>query len=609
VPLQTAKFGPFTQGVIDRANPSLGLAGAVKKGRALIFTGLQQYRIRPGDAVAMTFQDDQATAADVTSVCAIVPFDDGALVVAHSTVTSAAYLYRVNSTLTAWYNAAGVLQSTTIARPVGALWTAIATAPDVLIAEGLGVAYIAHTEGADASTLAFPTKTFTQPGTIGTLTSDLDGSGGAENLYFLGVVSFKNHLWGWGMGAGTIAANVYRPELARYSQPSFGSFRSTDSITLGDRVRSQREKVVAGVVAGDSLFLGGPFKLSRVTGFGRNSWMREQLGDQKYGIVGPKAACAAGDWLYAWGPRGPYRCHASGSPEQRWDAIAAQVALVVNASKIVATYDEGEDLVKFFHDAGAGVRTVAAYHVARECWLGPDDDIGLAIRHATTISPVYASTAAPTVGPDGAPTNASTTNVTADGGRANWLAGDSVATTRVEYRRIGDAEWVVVVEVLPAGITSYDFVGLGSVTDYEWRVAHEKESQRSAYLGPGSGSRFTTLSTAAGLVPPTALALQQIGGFNGRADVLATWANSHIAPAKTEVQFFGPSVTVPEESLFGTVQTVDCPGSSVIVGTVDIIHGGGGFYWARARHTRSGFDPSAWSTPVAVEVSLSGELG
>jgi hypothetical protein len=96
------------------------------------------------------------------------------------------------------------------------------------VAEGLGVAYIAHATGADASSLSFPLKQFTDSTrAIATVTSDIDASGGAESIYALGCVSFQQHLWIWGFGSGTTATNAYRPELARFSQPNFATSRNS----------------------------------------------------------------------------------------------------------------------------------------------------------------------------------------------------------------------------------------------------------------------------------------------------------------------------------------------------------------------------------------------
>jgi hypothetical protein len=114
------------------------------------------------------------------------------------------------------------------------------------------------------------------PARSATLSSDLDSSGGAEDLYALGTIAFQQHLWIIGVGRGAAAANHYRPELARYSNPSSAVFSPADSLTLGNRVRSEREKIIAGIVAGDSLFLGSPFALTRITGFGRTSWYKKR---------------------------------------------------------------------------------------------------------------------------------------------------------------------------------------------------------------------------------------------------------------------------------------------------------------------------------------------
>lgn len=599
-------LGPFVGGVVDQTNRSLQTRGTLKRARSLVMLGTGKLAARGGSALAMTFKDDAGSPANVTAVCAIVPFSDGALVVAHSTNTNKAYLYRTNSTLTGWYNAAGVLQNNTNAQPIGALWTSITTAPDVLIAEGLGEAYIAHTEGADSSALVFATKKYTQPGTIATFTADLDGSGGAEDIYALGVESFQNHLWFWGFGSGTIAANGYRPELARYGGPNFTAPIGADSITVGNRVRSQREKIIAGKAVGSALFLAGPFLLVRVTGNGRSSWFKKPLGNDPFGVVGPKAMCAAGDYLWAWGPRGPYRCHEAGLPEPKWEPIAAAIAGVVNTSRIVASFDEGRDLVRFYYDAGNGVRTYCAYHTVRNVWLGPDDDTGLAIRAAATVSPVYASTAAPTIGPAGAPSSASTTAVTTSSATANWTAGDSVATTRVEYRRQSDTAWTIAVASLAAGVASYVITGLTSNVAYEWRAVHLKDGIESSYLGPAAATQFTTASTT--LTAPSSLALSS-ANVPGYVDITAAWTNGEVEPGtKTEVHFSGPSVGAPAAGTYVQAETIDVPGASSTSGPPAAIRvNTTGRYWVKVRHTRDGYTESSFTSAVSIDVTVTGD--
>src|SRR5690349_14335272 len=165
MPLTQAAFGPFQSGVLDTANPSQPLAGILKSALGVRYTGGGKLATRDGSRVVLTLKDDQGSPADVTSVIALAPFSDSALAVAHSTVTSKVYLYRLASTMDDWYDATGALQGTTSPHPVGVLWTSVTTAPDVTIAEGLGVAYLAHSEPVVGSTLTFATRSFTAPGT------------------------------------------------------------------------------------------------------------------------------------------------------------------------------------------------------------------------------------------------------------------------------------------------------------------------------------------------------------------------------------------------------------------------------------------------------------
>lgn len=674
-------LGPFTGGVVDLTNRSLETRGTLKRARSLVLLGNGKLAAKGGSTLALTLKDDQGSPANVTAVCDVLPFNDGALAIAHSTTTNKLYLYHLNATLTGWYNTAGALQSTLLPEPRAILWASITTAPFVLVAEGLGLAYIAHTEAADGSALAYPTRVFnpsptalsvtsiTRAGATATLTAaaahklrtgdrvtvaganeteynvtaivtvtgtttftyavsgtpaspatgtitytalvtlfqaDLDASGAAEDIYALGVQSFKNHLWYWGFGSGTTAANGYRPELARFSGPSFTTPIGADSITIGDRVRSQREKIIAGTAVGDALFLAGPFILSRVTGAGRASWFRKQIGKEMYGVVGPKACCAAGDWFYAWGPRGPYRCPEMGKPEPLWEAITTAIAAAINTSRIVASFDEGRDLVRFYYDAGTGVRTYCAYHTVRNVWLGPDDDAGLAIRAAATIAPVYASTAAPTVGPTGAPTTASTTAVTTSSATANWTAGDAGATTRIEYRRQSDTTWTIAVSNLAAGVASYGITGLTSNVAYEWRAVHIKDGIESSYLGPVAGSQFTTAATT--LTGPSGLSLLSTN-VPGYADISAYWTNGEAEiGTQTEVHYAGPSVGAPGAGSYVLAETVPTPGASSTSGPPASIRvSTTGRYWVKVRHIRDGYTESAFTGAVSIDVTVTGE--
>ena len=590
MPLQQLPFGPFATGVLDTANPSQGLTGVLKTALGVVYTGGGKLSTRDGSRVVLTLKDDQGSPADVTSVIALAPFSDSALAVAHSTVTSKVYLYRLSSTMDDWYDNTGALQGTTSPHPVGVLWTSVTTAPDVTIAEGLGIAYIAHSEPVVGSTLTYATRMFTPPGTLADLTSDLDVSGGAESLYFAGVISFQQHLWGWGFGSGTTASTGYRPELARFSRAIFdttgGLFAPSDSLTLGNRVRSEREAIVGAGLAGQSLYLGAPFMLTRITGYGRETWFKEPV-DQSHGFVGPKCMVTVGDVLYYWSSRGPMRVGPSGTPEPLWDRVSQAVSSAINVASIVAGYNEATDEVVWVYDAGSGVRTRLAYDVRRNAFLGPTDDMGLGVHCLGRVAPVYTSTAAVSYAPAGPPTSASTTLVGTTSGTANWTAGDLTAPSQVEYRVQGTTPWTVATSSLTAGVQSYTFSGLTSGVAYEWRVAHSKGGTLSSYLGPSAATQFTTTSQ---LLPPTDLA----GDGSGVSTIELTWTNSGEAGVSTEVWAAknGGSLTLRATQGVGV--------SSYSLATGQFSWGSGDSWDINVRHVKSGVTASDFSSPITV---------
>lgn len=569
----------------------------MKRARGVRYTGAGRLATRDGSRVLLTLKDDQGTPANVTAVLGVWQFADRALAIAHSSVTSKVYVYVLASTLDGWYNAVGALQATTSPQPISALWTSVTTAPDVTVAEGLGVAYIAHTEGASSAALSFATKSLTLPATIATVTSDLDGAAGAEDLYALGCISFQQHLWIWGVGSGTTPANQYRPELARFSGPNFTlPFSSSDSLTLGDRVRSEREKIVAGAVAGRALFLGSPAALTRITGYGRSSWFKEPL-DKSFGVAGPKAMTVRDKTVYYWSQRGPMRCTESGSPEPLWTAIEGAVLAAINAAKVVAAYDETADVVLFTYDAGSGVRTVAAYDCTRDVWLGPDDDIGLVIRAAGAVAAVYASTATPTTAPSGAPTVPVTSNVGAIAATASWTAADATAQTQIEYRRQGDTSWIIA-SLVPVGVASFTITGLTAGVAYEWRVAHYKGGSYSSYLGPTTDSQFTTNTVTEELLPPSNLSAAVALNGDGYSLVRVTWTNSGEIGVITEVETRNAS----RGEALALQSTVDSP-SAFLEFEVRAT----GTYEVQIRHTKPGYANSGYVGPYSIAVSVDGE--
>lgn len=576
-------LGPFPGGVVDAANPlTIEGKGVLRYARNGVLSGLGRLIVRPGTEVAITLMDDQGAPVACTSVCAVIAFGDGCLAVGHSTITSKFYLYWLNDSLTGWYTNMKVLTVSATATPVGVLWTATAAPVVVLIAEGLGVAYIAHNNaGATFKTMKFDSNP--APATLAAFQADLRGAG-LEDTYFRGVVSFQQHLWGWGYGSQAAGDND-RPELLRFSTPFFGAMSAVDNFAVGHRVRSQRERIVSAVVAGDVLQVGLNYALWPVSGFGRNSWDKSRPTDGSYGFAGPLAACEARDgWLYYWSHRGPLRVLGRSRPEPLWPRVEVASAGVINDSTVVASFDSDRDQVIFLYQnpTNGAVRALGAYDTIRDAWLGPDGDIGLGIRCAGLVQ----ATLAP--GPAGAPTTASTDTIGNSAATAHWINGESGPGTlsQLEYRIQGSTPWTVATSTIAAGATSYQITGLLAGTAYEWRLKHVRNGQSSAYLGPVAGSQFVTL--VMGLLPPTNLTTSLTApDFKGFRQIHIVWTNSGEG-SSTEVH-----IKKGDPHVSGTLTLI----ATIDPNLSDYYHGISaqtGTWWIEIRHVASGSDPSVY---------------
>ncbi|HYL22501.1 MAG TPA: hypothetical protein VEU74_12120 [Gemmatimonadales bacterium] len=591
MPLPTKNLGPFLGGVVDTANPLIvegagrgsypGLGGkpVVRRARNCVLDGLGRLIARGGTQVALTLLDDQGSPAAVTSVVALQQFADGALAVGHSTITSKFYLYWLKADLTDWYNSSKALQGTNQPKPVAVLWTGAATPSPVLIAEGLNIAYIAHNNpGLTFNTMQFDTTQ--SPAVLSAFQANLRGSG-LENTYFVGVVSFQQHLWGWGFGS-LAAGDSNRPELLRFSTPFFAPMSAPDNFAVGHRVRSARETVVAAVVSGSTLYVGTPFGLWPITGFGRNSWDKSRPVDESYGFAGLRAACAGPNgYLYYWSHRGPLRVQGYGPPEPLWPRVAKTELGIINEQLIVAVYDTNVDqVVWLYQDATSGrVSRICGYDVLREAIVGPDGDYGLGIGVAAFCEPIVT---APLPGPAGPPTTPSTTGVGNSVATANWVNGDTApeTVTQLEYQPQSGGAWTVAAQV-SSGVTTYQFTGLAQNTAYQWRAKHIRNGIASAYLGPVAGTQFMTTNV---LNPPTNCQLSIVVVAHNDFVATITWTNSGESGVSTEV-WWGPS-----GGPFSKVGTAGVGASSF-----NYEFFAPGTYQAEVRHVKTGATPSSFS--------------
>jgi len=591
-PLATVPLGPFTKGVIQGANPAMSLGGALRYARNAVLDGLGRMQVRPGTAVALTLKDDQGTPANVTSVVAIIPFGDGALAVGHSTVTSKFYLYRLDADLSGWYNAGGAFQANANAEPVAVLWTSAANPRRVHIAEGLGVAYIAHSDAA----ANFRSKQYSVAGGLTNFDANLRGAG-SEATYFRGFAAFQQHLWGWGYGSEAANDND-RPEFLRFSQPNFAAMIQADGFTVGHRVRSQRERIIGATVAGGLLYVGTNYALWPIHGFNRSSWDKSQPLSDSYGFASSYGAIAANNWLYYWSPRGLLRVAGLAQPEPLFDALPDSMAALVDPSAVVLAFDyERDQVLCLYQDQTSGaVSRFAAWDVRREVWLGPDSDIGLGVRCAALIQPVNLP------GPAGAPTFVSVTGIGNTAATVNFTLGDPApgVTTHVQVRVVGSTTWVEAggAEV-PA--TSKQVTGLLAGTNYEGRLLHRRNGLDSAF-----SATFTFTTTTDQLLPPTGVTVSFVTvtvGSKTTYYVRVAWANSGETDVFTEVFLTGPTSTPPGTGTLPLVHTAD-PGVSSYQQQITLADQGE--WWAEVRHTKVGFTPSAYAGgPATAEGPIS----
>lgn len=612
--LQRTQWGPFAGGAIDLKNPLLHETGSLVDAQNCVVIGADSLLCRKGSSVAMTFQDDQGTPANVTSIRYVGPFTDRALVIAHSTATSKTYGYIVASDFTGWYNASDTLTVGTTAAPTFILWTSETAAPDVTVAEGLGIAFIANTAAADANGLNWASyRVMLKSGTwdASTLHSDLDANGTIETLFFAGCLSFQQHCWAWGFGAGTTAATGFNPSMARFSTAIFAQntddrdyFDSQDSITLGDRVDSLRERIIAGGVAGQSLFLFSTTQAARVTGYGRDTWQRDPV-DKTYGIIGSKAICTAGDYVYYWSNRGPMRLNGNGAsaPEPLWDGIPEAVIAATNGGNpagIVLGFDRANDQVQCYYQSHAteGLVRFASWDHRREIWLGPDALIGIGVACAGAVEPVYSVTSPPGP-PSGPPTLVTSAGQGPTQFFVNWTAGDSAAQTVVQYRVNGTTDWITATTADP-GVLQFTVTGATTDTAYDVQVFHVKNGQDSS-VSSETPYATTTEFVAINPTDTTMVSFGPVGSQTAPTGQL-TWTNQQTG-AKTEIWFGGPS-TFPPASL-SLAATVDPGVASYTIGPVSQR----GTYWMQTRAVLAGYIPSAFDpagTPVSATLFAGG---
>lgn len=592
--LDMRSIGPFL-GVQDGRNPTLDAFGILRHARHAALSGFNELIATPGSNVAMRLLDNQVTPAECTTTIYVGQFKDRVLALAHSSVTEQVYAYILAPDLSGWYDEDDNFTADTDAEPITDLvWDNIADPPYVTVAEILGVAYIAHTGACDATAFYYATRDLQfAAGVQWNIVDVVDGD--TNPCYFLGVVAFQQHLFGWGFDFGTDPETSYRPELIRFGGPNGGAISAGSSFTVGHRVRSVRESVVNMTVAGEVCYVGTPNSLWPLVGYGRDSWDKSQPVDDSLGVTGPLAAVSADKGvLYYWSSRGLSRIAGRGVPDPLWIGVPNMVRSVIDPQKIVLAYDVELDRVLVFYRGGShlGNQLLAAYDVQREKYVTLDTDIGLPIWCANLIAPVIAAAESGAAGPDGPPTAAVTSEVFQGSAKAAWTNGDETVevTTIVEYRTAdGPGAWVQAGIVGP-GVSSLYITGLSPSTNYEWRVWHRRFGIDSSILGPSVDTEFTTPTTCRNPVPGS-LSLTNVGpAYTNQGFV--QWENSIEDGVSTEVYL----AASPFSSF--VLQETCAPGVSSTYVTI----GATADYQVRIRHVKTGLTASSYVGPVQTEL-------
>lgn len=588
----TRSLGPFVRGVVDAANPLGPLDGLLRYARNAAFSGVGRLQARPGTQATLQLVVDSVSHFPMTSVCALTSFGDRCLAVGHIASQQKFFLYWLDDLLTGWYDVTGAFTPGPLCLPVATLWTVAPNPDKVLIAEGLNVAYIAHNNPAGV----FATQKFDASGAVAVLsglTADLRGAG-LETTFFHGVVSFENHLWGWGYGSHA-AGDTERPELLRFSTPFFGALSAVDNFAVGHRVRSRRDTITGAIVAGDTLYVGLNYALWPITGFGRNSWDKSRPLDNSEGLAGPYAGVEArGGWFYYWSHRGPLRVFGRNAPEPLWQYIENAWQGTLTDGDIIAAYDHHNDLVLWIYQnaTNGAVRAIAGFDVVRNVIVGPDGDIGLGVRCWGFIPP------ATIPAPAGPPTVPVTSTVGAHVATAAWTPGDTNPTTvtQIEIRVQGTAPWIIASASIPSGQNFFVLTGLLPDTAYEWRVAHKRGLQFSAYLGPVAGTQFATGHT---LLPPVGITARVVGYPNASGFLVyyveLFWVNTGEA-TDVVVSVEGPDGAPPASGTVTVVKTV-APGISTYLHPLGAAPAAGTYY-AEMRAVQAGLTSSPYA-PVA----------
>lgn len=420
---------------------------------------------------------------------------------------------------------------------------------------------------------------------ITTLTEDLDNNSSAENIKFSLMIDYKFHLWGTGFFEGT----VERPEMIRFTQP--GAIPGTDEaggtnpkewFSADHRSVGRRgDKVVALSKAGDRLLLFQKRATHAIYGSGFQTWTRQELSDVT-GCVGPHAVASVDERVaYFWASDGPYRT--DGNSLQYLGDPIRQIVVEVDASEADTRvgYSPDDGLVYYIVSPGGA----NSYHLAlvfdtrQNRWMKSVWLIGTSTEAEFGAIAFLDSAAAP--GPAGAPSSpaaVATSDTTID---VTWVNGDVNVNTETHVYRSTSSGFTPNdatnrVGTLDSGVVSFTDTGRTTVTEYFYKIRHQRNSSHS--------SESSEVSDTTWLAEPSST------GLAGLTDGLTVSGTNNASGADIRIE------RGTDPTTFALVTTLSAPGGTfshpdtgLVCGTV---------YYYRTRAEKVGETNSEWSTTI-----------
>lgn len=251
--------------------------------------------------------------------------------------------------------------------PAHGLWGVLEATdfPIVTYAESNGLMFFAHDEADIASRLPTiyytPDEDPTLPGTLTTLSADLDGDGTPDDVYFRGISTYLVYLVGWGYGSevdpdrGDVLRLSLPADPTTFQPPNYAlcGVRKDPILgvisTTGTISTYAAQTTVLAVLKNDESY--------RLVGSSFDDFGIELL-DARYGTVSARASCNIGGQGYTWASDGARKVSPGGT-----DPIAQPLELI-------------SPLPNDFPTLGPSRQAFAVYDTERYTieWLFPDLD-------------------------------------------------------------------------------------------------------------------------------------------------------------------------------------------------------------------------------------------